>query len=115
MVQRRIHTAASDRRFVFNCTQAVKEFLLEQGTDTRYGARHLKRAVEQHLVAPMANLLASAQVRLGDVIRIDRASNGDMIFTREPEARIAHEREDYRIPSASPVAAHGLAWMYPSR
>jgi ATP-dependent Clp protease ATP-binding subunit ClpB len=111
MVQRRIQAAASDRWFEFNCTPAVKAFLLQQGTDARYGARHLKRAVERHLVAPMANLLASAQVRFGDVIRIDRTSSGDMVFTREPEARVAHEQEDYRIPSASPVAAHGLAWM----
>jgi ATP-dependent Clp protease ATP-binding subunit ClpB len=112
MVQQRIHTAANDRRFVFNCTQAVKDFLLQQGTDARYGARHLKRAVEQHLVAPMANLLATAQVRLGDVVRIDRTSNGDMIFTREPEAaRAAIERETcYGIPNVPPLAARGLAW-----
>jgi ATP-dependent Clp protease ATP-binding subunit ClpB len=112
MVQQRIQTAGKDRRFVFNCTQAVKDFLLEQGTDARYGARHLKRAVEQHLVAPMANLLATAQVRLGDVVRIDRTSSGDMIFTREPEAaRAAIEWETcYSIPNVPPLAARGLAW-----
>jgi ATP-dependent Clp protease ATP-binding subunit ClpA len=112
MVQQRIQTAAGDRRFVFNCTRSVKDFLLQQGTDARYGARHLKRAVEQHLVAPMANLLASAQVRLGDFIRIDRASNGDMIFTREPEAaRAANEWEAcYCIPNVPPLPPRGLAW-----
>ena len=34
-------------------TTAAKDFLLlSEGTDTRYGARHLKRAIERLLVQP---------------------------------------------------------------
>jgi len=46
---------------------------------------HLKRAIEQNLVAPLANLVASAQVRLGDFIRIDLTPAGNLTFTRELE------------------------------
>jgi ATP-dependent Clp protease ATP-binding subunit ClpA len=87
MVQQRILKAAGDQRFVFNCTQAVKDFLLEKGTNLEYGARHLKRAIEQYLVAPLANLVASAQIRLGDFIRIDLTPAGDLTFTRELETK----------------------------
>ena len=83
MVQQRIMKAAPDRRFVFNCTRRVKDFLLQTGTNPEYGARHLKRAIEQNLVAPLANLVATAQVRLGDFIRVDRAADGCLTFTRE--------------------------------
>src|SRR5215472_3460128 len=59
MVQQRVLMAAGTNQFVFNCTSAVKEFLLKEGTDPRYGARHLKRAIERNLVFPLANLVAT--------------------------------------------------------
>jgi len=74
---------------VFNCTADVKEFLLKEGTDPRYGARHLKRAIERHLVFPLANLVATAQVKLGDFVRVDMASENQMIFVKEAENAMA--------------------------
>ncbi len=70
MVQRRVLETAK-KQFLFRVTPAGREFLLKEGTDVRYGARHLKRAIERHLVYPLANLLASHQVHLGDVVSID--------------------------------------------
>src|SRR5262249_38149288 len=58
MVQERIQSAA-DRSFVMNVTEPARDFLLLEGTDSRYGARHLKRAIEQLLVQPLANLVSS--------------------------------------------------------
>jgi ATP-dependent Clp protease ATP-binding subunit ClpB len=112
MVQQRILKAAADRRFVFNCTQAVKDFLLEKGTNVEYGARHLKRAIEQNVVAPLANLLASAQVRLGDCIRIDRTPEGILTFTTERESPQAVNRWEpsYGIASMQPMAASAAEW-----
>ena len=59
MVQQRVLMAAGTNQFVFSCTPAVKEYLLKEGTDPRYGARHLKRAIERNLVFPLANLVAT--------------------------------------------------------
>jgi hypothetical protein len=72
-------------KFAFDCTQSVKEFLLEEGTDARYGARHLKRAIEKHIVFPLADLVATGQVKLGDFVRIDLNSRGCMTFVKEEE------------------------------
>jgi ATP-dependent Clp protease ATP-binding subunit ClpB len=85
MVQQRILLAAGTRKFAFHCTQNVKDFLLQEGTDVKYGARHLKRAIEKHIVFPLANLVATSQVRLGDLLRIDLNSRGVMTFVREEE------------------------------
>src|SRR5512135_580871 len=52
MVQQRILQATGNNQFVFSCTQPVKQFLLREGTDLRYGARHLKRAIERFVVFP---------------------------------------------------------------
>ena len=59
MVQQRILQASRHNQFVFSCTADVKNYLLEEGTDPKYGARHLKRAIERHLVFPLANLVAT--------------------------------------------------------
>ena len=89
MVQQRVLMAAGTNQFVFNCTTPVKEFLLKEGTDPRYGARHLKRAIERNLVFPLANLVATGQVKLGDFVRVDMASENKMIFVKEAENTMA--------------------------
>ena len=45
--------------------------LLKEGLDFKYGARHLKRAVERFLVYPLSNLVATGQIGLGDLVHVD--------------------------------------------
>jgi len=85
MVQQRVLMASPANQFVFNCTSAVKNFLLQEGSDPKYGARHLKRAIERHLVFPMANLVATGQIRLGDFIRVDLNPQCNLVFVKEAE------------------------------
>jgi ATP-dependent Clp protease ATP-binding subunit ClpB len=86
-VQRRVLDAAT-RPFQFRITEEGRAFLLQEGTDQRYGARHLKRAIERHVVYPIARLLATAQVQEGDVLVIDRHPAGKALaFLRDPEKR----------------------------
>jgi ATP-dependent Clp protease ATP-binding subunit ClpB len=85
MVQQRILTASTVNQFVFSCTPKVKSFLLHEGTDPKYGARHLKRAIERHIVFQLANLVATGQVKLGDFIRIDLSPEGKLMFIKEAE------------------------------
>jgi ATP-dependent Clp protease ATP-binding subunit ClpA len=87
MVQQRIQTAAAGKPFLVNVTDSAKEFLLVEGTDFRYGARHLKRAIERLLVQPLSNLMASGQIRRGDCIRVGHQDGSDaLVFGREAEA-----------------------------
>jgi len=71
MVQQRIFQSASALPFVFSVSEEAREFLLQEGIDPKYGARHLKRAIDRHLVHPLSNLIASDQIRGGDLIRVD--------------------------------------------
>jgi ATP-dependent Clp protease ATP-binding subunit ClpA len=88
MVQQRILQATGNSQFVFSCTPAVKKYLLSEGTDPKYGARHLKRSIEKNVVFPLANLVATGQIKLGDFIRIDRTAEGKMTFTKEAEGAL---------------------------
>jgi ATP-dependent Clp protease ATP-binding subunit ClpB len=84
-VQQRVLETARGQ-FLFKVTPAARDFLLQEGTDQRYGARHLKRAIERHIVYPLANLLATEQVHLGDLICIDFNKKQECLtFTREGE------------------------------
>ncbi len=84
-VQQRILKSAAGVPFVFQCSQRIKEHLLAEGTDAKYGARHLKRAIERNLVFPLANLVATGQARPGDLIKVDFDDAGKMTFVREAE------------------------------
>jgi ATP-dependent Clp protease ATP-binding subunit ClpB len=86
-VQKRVLDVAT-RPFLFRITEEGRAFLLQEGTDQRYGARHLKRAIERHVVYPIARLLATAQVHQGDVLVIDRRPSEKVLaFLRESDRR----------------------------
>jgi ATP-dependent Clp protease ATP-binding subunit ClpB len=86
MVQQRIQARAASKPFLVNVTNTAREFLLEEGTDIRYGARHLKRAIECLLVQPLSNLMASGQIRRGDCIRVSHEhGSAGLLFGRELE------------------------------
>jgi ATP-dependent Clp protease ATP-binding subunit ClpA len=70
-VQRRIFNAPNSIPFVVTVTEPARDYLLDQGTDMKYGARHLKRAVDRNIVQPISNLIATGQIRSGDLIRVD--------------------------------------------
>lgn len=83
-VQNRVLASQTERQFVFRCTPESKEFLLREGTNIQYGARHLKRAIERFLVFPLSNLIATGQINPGDVIKVDlNAEAQKMTFSRE--------------------------------
>jgi ATP-dependent Clp protease ATP-binding subunit ClpB len=92
LVQQRIFNTSNDRAFVFTVSDSSKDFLLEEGTDLKYGARHLKRAIERLLVQPMSNLIATDQVRGGDWIRVDYNDSARVLrFAREAEGLPVHD------------------------
>jgi len=93
MVQQRVLMAAGTNQFVFSCTPAVKEYLLKEGTDPRYGARHLKRAIERFLVYPLSNLVATQQVETGEVVRSDSTPAGHRL-TQHLRQRAAQPLEE---------------------
>ena len=88
MVQQRVLDTGRGQ-FLFRATPGARRFLLQEGTDFKYGARHLKRAIEKYVVYPLANLLATEQVRFGDMLVVDWDEGGQSLsFHREGEGAI---------------------------
>ena len=91
-IRERIWRAEGTTSVTFEVSEAGQDFLLEEGTDARYGARHLKRTVERLLVQPLANLLATGQIQAGDSVRVefDRCALGNrLLFFKQMRGPVA--------------------------
>ena len=90
-VQDRIMQSAGTK-FVFQCSETAKDMLLKEGLDFKYGARHLKRAVERFLVYPLSNLVATGQIGLGDLVHVDVDENTRrLIFSKSSGGALIHD------------------------
>jgi ATP-dependent Clp protease ATP-binding subunit ClpB len=86
ILQQRIFSSSTPTPFFFALTASAKDFLLHEGTDLKYGARHLRRAMERELVNPLSNLIASGQVRGGDLVSVDfDPAKNSLLFFKEAE------------------------------
>jgi ATP-dependent Clp protease ATP-binding subunit ClpB len=109
-VQDRIRRSAGTK-FIFYCSDAAKEMLLREGIDYRYGARHLKRAIERFLVFPLSNLVATEQVKSGDAVYVDLdESSSEPVFSKRSGDALndLHQIEEEAEESGSVVGA-GIA------
>src|SRR6187397_347302 len=90
-VQDRI-TESAGTKFIFECSDPAKEFLLGEGIDLKYGARHLKRSIERFLVYPLSNLVATGQIGLGDLVHVDvDGIRNRLVFSKSSGGALIHE------------------------
>ena len=97
-LQQRILQTSGQRQYVFRCTDRIKEFIFEQGFDPKYGARHLKRSIERNLTNKLSKLMATNQIKLGDLVSVDYL-DGEVVVTKEAEdALVPLMLEKYNPP-----------------
>ena len=65
------------RRITLDVSDAAKEWLALTGWDPAYGARPLRRLVQQAIGDRLARALLAGEVRDGDVVRVDREVDAD--------------------------------------
>jgi ATP-dependent Clp protease ATP-binding subunit ClpA len=112
-VQERI-TESAGTKFVFECTAEAKEFLLGEGIDLKYGARHLKRAIERFLVYPLSNLVATQQVETGDLVTVDfDADQNKLIFSKQSGKMIINDTDDNNFSSEPEVKSDAVGLPLP--
>jgi ATP-dependent Clp protease ATP-binding subunit ClpB len=93
--ERIISSSIGGNQFVFKCEDRARDFLLREGTDAKFGARHLKRSIERHLVFPLSNLLATRQIQLGDLITVDLDDDGaKLVFLKDDQGALVKSMDD---------------------
>jgi len=104
--------ACDDLRFAFAVTPSARQFVLDEGTNIEYGARHLKRAIERLLVQPLSRLIASGQILKGDCysVQIDYpAKSSRLAFSLQDEGLGVREMKRLFESSAPAQAAFAYA------
>jgi ATP-dependent Clp protease ATP-binding subunit ClpA len=108
-VQDRVMRSAGTK-FIFQCSDTAKDFLLEEGIDFKYGARHLKRAIERFLVYPLSNLVATEQVGLGDLVHVDFDDDRNRLsFSKRSGGALIADAQDEEEETDKPTAKSGGA------
>jgi ATP-dependent Clp protease ATP-binding subunit ClpC len=77
----------AERGMPLEISNGAKDFLIEQGFDEKFGARPLRRAVEQFLEDPLAESLLRGDLKEGETVQVDVADNGKALsFTQKSPA-----------------------------
>ena len=97
-------------KFIFQCSDEAKDFLLEEGIDFKYGARHLKRAIERFLVYPLSNLVATEQVGLGDLVHVGfDDGRGRLTFSKRSGGALIADAQEAEDEDDKPAVKTGGA------
>lgn len=75
----RLRARLMERRITLAITNAALTYLGERGYDPVYGARPLKRLIQQELETPLARLLVKGELRDGDTANVDKKDEGLVI------------------------------------
>ena len=89
-----------DRGLVIELTDEAKEFLVKKGSNLDYGARPLRRAIEQRIEDPLGEELLRGAFEGKDTIIIDAFKNEEGKITR-----LDFRGEVRGLPEPEPVSA----------
>ena len=72
------HLAARlrEQRITLEVSEAAQRYLAEAGFDPQYGARPLRRAIQQQVQNPLAKLLIGGELTDGSKVTVDHAADG---------------------------------------
>jgi ATP-dependent Clp protease ATP-binding subunit ClpB len=88
----RVARLVADRKLSLEVTPAAKALIAAEGYDPVYGARPLKRAIQRLMQNPLALAVLEGKYGEGDLIKVDRASDGtSLTFERVPTGGAARE------------------------
>jgi len=88
---RHLRQRLAERKITLELTEAAKQKLAAEGYDPVYGARPLKRLIQQQIENPLARRLLAGEFGDGDTIRVD-ASGEVFSFEKEAEPAGASQR-----------------------
>jgi ATP-dependent Clp protease ATP-binding subunit ClpB len=78
----RLRRLLADRKITLELTDAARSQLAEEGYDPIFGARPLKRVIQQRLQNPLALKLLQGEFRDGDTVMVDADLDGSFTFSK---------------------------------
>ena len=84
---REVAARLEDHEITLSLTARAKEWLAQEGFDTVYGARPLRRAVQRHVEDALSKRILAGEVSEGDHVEVDADDNG-LTFSKA-DSRVA--------------------------
>ena len=78
----RLSKLLEDRKITLDLTDKARDLLASEGYDPAYGARPLKRAIQQWVETPLARDIVAGRFSPGDSVLVD-ARGDEIVFQRK--------------------------------
>src|SRR5579871_5467663 len=85
-LQNHVNTRLGNRSFTLDVPPDARQFLLQKGTSSEYGARELNRTIHRHLTQPLATMVATNQVSPGGCVWVEVADGAEKLNLRTVES-----------------------------
>jgi ATP-dependent Clp protease ATP-binding subunit ClpB len=82
----RLKALLADRKIGLDLDRPALEWLAEEGYDSTYGARPLKRVIQRSLQNPLAGLILEGTVKEGETVHVSASNDGLVIKGQLAEA-----------------------------
>jgi ATP-dependent Clp protease ATP-binding subunit ClpB len=89
-----LRSRLEDKNIKVDVSLKAKELLAERGYDPVYGARPLKRIIQQDIQNPLALKILEGEYQEGDVIKITVSDKGEFTFKRSTKDERKSEKSD---------------------
>lgn len=73
---RRLEKRLAAQNLVLEVDKSAKQFLAREGYDPQFGARPLKRTIQEHILDPLALKLLDGEFKPGDTIMVTANKQG---------------------------------------
>ena len=67
--------ALSDKDIKINFSKKSKDYILEKGTDIKFGARPLRRAIQRYVEDELSEMILRSQLLDGQTVNVDLQNN----------------------------------------
>jgi CheY-like chemotaxis protein len=81
-LQNHVNTRLGNRCFTVEVPFETRQWFVEKGTSSQYGARELNRTIHRHLTQPLATLVATGQVDPGARVRVEISDDRESLNLR---------------------------------
>jgi ATP-dependent Clp protease ATP-binding subunit ClpC len=88
-----------EHNLILTATPAALSALAEQGYDADFGARPLRRVIQQRVEDPLSDRVLGGEFQDGDSVMVSLNSEGEIVLEREGE----NEKEEAPAPAAPAV------------
>jgi ATP-dependent Clp protease ATP-binding subunit ClpC len=90
----------TEQRLTMEATDGAKDLLMDKGFDAVFGARPMRRAIQNLIEDPLAEGLLHGRFRPGDTVLVDRGGDD---LTLETKPSIAPPPEEEKVPAEAPA------------